>query len=261
MQVSHFLQGGAKAAMAGERDLASLKLPLGPPIAATTYIVQTNDPTSFKRMAPMAFSTGYRQESRRLRSKLLATAVLLGLIGIVAGLATWSAFSATTSNPGNSFAAGTVTITDNDSGTAMFSLSGMKPNDADTGCITVTYTGSLASTVRLYGTTTGTGLDQYLNLKVTRGSFSSPPAFDSCTGFTADATDYIAAGAGVIYNGTLQGYADSYAAGLVDPTSGSPESWTTSEAHVYKFEVTLQNDNAAQGLNATQTFTWEAQSS
>jgi len=29
----------------------------------------------------------------------------------------------------------------------------------------------------------------------------------------------------------------------------------------YQFEVTLQDDNAAQGLTSTATFTWEAQNS
>lgn len=192
--------------------------------------------------------------------KLLRTAVVLGLIGVAAGLGTWSAFSSTTSNDNNQFTSGTVTLGDDDGGsTAMFNLGSMRPGDTDTGCIKVSYTGSLNATVRLYGTTTGTGLDQYLDLKVTRGSSSS--SFDSCTGFTADSTDYIGQGAGVVYNGTLQGYPDTYAAGLVDPTSGSPETWTNPETHAYKFQVTLQDNSNAQGKNATQQFTWEARDS
>jgi hypothetical protein len=106
--------------------------------------------------------------------------------------------------PSNSLAAGTVAIGDNDTGSAIFSMTGMKPGSTDTGCIQVTYTGSLASTVRLYTTTAGTGPDPYINLVVTRGDTSSG-SFDSCTNFTADATDYIGSGAGVIYSGTLQG--------------------------------------------------------
>jgi predicted ribosomally synthesized peptide with SipW-like signal peptide len=194
------------------------------------------------------------------RHKLLASAVVLGLIGVLVGAGTLSAFTATTSNSGNSFAAGTVTLTDNDAGSAIFSLSGMKPGDTDSGCIQVTYGGSLAATVRLYGTTAGTGLDPYLDLVVTRGTVSSG-SFDSCTNFTADSTNYIGAGAGVMYSGTLAGFADSYAAGHVDPTAGSPESWTNGEVHAYRFQITLQDDNAAQNLTATQTFTWEARNS
>jgi predicted ribosomally synthesized peptide with SipW-like signal peptide len=198
--------------------------------------------------------------SRRRGWKVAVSLLVLGVLG-VALAGTWSAFSATTDNEGNTFSAGTVTLSDNDADSALFSLSNAAGGSSDTGCITVTYTGSLASTVRLYGTTGGTGLDQYLDLEITRGSLPSTPDFDSCDGFTADGTDYIGAGAGVIYNGTLQGYADDYDAGLVDPTSGTPESWATLESHVYQIQVTVQDNDLAQGKNATQTFTWEARNS
>jgi hypothetical protein len=133
------------------------------------------------------------------------------------------------------------------------------PGNTTSGCIKVIYDGSLPASVRLYGTTTGSGLDQYLNLTVTRGSYNAPePAFKSCTNFQADSTDYLGSGAGVVYSGTLQGYPDNYGSGLVDPTSGSLESWITGEDHVYRFDVTLQSDFSAQNKDATQTFTWEA---
>ena len=191
--------------------------------------------------------------------KLLLTALVLGCFVVVSGAATYSAFSSQTSNSGNSFAAGTVELTDNDAGSAMLSLSNAQPSTSDTSCILLTYSGSLASTVRLYGTISG-GLSSYLTLTVTRGTDSSP-SFDSCSSFTPDGTDYIGAGNGVIYQGNLSAFPTTYAAGLVDPTSGSPESWTTSETHSYRFVVTLQNDNAAQGLSATAAFTWEARNS
>ena len=193
---------------------------------------------------------------RSNRRKLLLTLVVLGLLGSIAGWATFSAFSATTSNTGNSFAAGTVSITDNDSNSAMLSLANAAPNATDTGCIKVDYTGSLNSTVRLYSTVTGS-LAAYLTVVVTRGTDSSP-SFDSCTNFTADATNYISQGAGVIYSGLLSAFPANYTAGIVDPFSGSPETWTTSEAHSYRFVVTLNDDTAAQGLSSTAAFTWEA---
>ena len=39
---------------------------------------------------------------------------------------------------------------------------------------------------------------------------------------------------------------------------GRAESWTTGETHVYKLQVTLQDNIAAKGKSATQIFTWEA---
>jgi predicted ribosomally synthesized peptide with SipW-like signal peptide len=184
---------------------------------------------------------------------------VVGLVVLAGGAATWAAFTATTGNTGNRIEAGSVKLEDNDSASPLLTLSASQPGATDTGCIKVTYSGSLDSGVRLYGTTTGSGLDQYLDLKVTRGIYSpSDPGFDSCTNFQPDGTNYIGAGNGVIYNGTLQGYPDGYAGGLVDPLPGSPETWATGEVHVYKIEITLQSNFAAQGLNANQKFTWEA---
>jgi predicted ribosomally synthesized peptide with SipW-like signal peptide len=190
--------------------------------------------------------------ARRLR----LTAFVLGGLLAVAGTATFSAFSSQTSNSGNSFAAGTVHLTDNDAGTAMLALTNAQPGATDTSCIVLTYSGTLDSTVRLYGAVAG-ALGPYLTLTVTRGTDSSP-SFDSCTNFTADATDYIGSGNGVVYQGLLSAFPSTYAAGLVDPTSGSPETWTSPEAHSYRFVVALANDNAAQGLSTTAAFTWEA---
>jgi hypothetical protein len=207
----------------------------------------------------------------RLAAKLGLAILAVALLGPAAAIGTWSAFSAVTSNPGNTFEAGTVVLCDNDTGspcvngTPMFALPNMDPGDSDMGCIKVSYSGTLTSRVRLYGTTGGTGLDQYLDLKVTRGTYTpSEPLFDSCTNFSADSTNYIGAGPGVIYNGTLQGYPDCYegcgTSGLVDPAPATPEDWTNPESQVYKFEITLQSNapNDAQGKTATQTFTWEA---
>ena len=189
----------------------------------------------------------------------------LGLLGVLALLAaaaggvTFAAYRATNSNGSDIIEAGSVKLSDNGDGSSIVSLSGAVPGDTTSACIKVTYDGTLPATVRLHGTTTGSGLDQYLDLKVTRGTYRpTTPVFKSCTNFQPDATNYAGAGNGLIYNGTLQGYPDDYASGLVDPLSGSPESWTTGELHVYRVDVTLQQDFSAQGKDAAQTFRWEA---
>jgi hypothetical protein len=182
---------------------------------------------------------------------------VLAVIGAVAGQ-TSSSLNDVTTNPGNSFVSGTVKVSDNDAGTALVSLANAKPGATATGCIVVTYTGTLAANVRIFGTTTGTGLDQYLDLNVTRGTISGTPAAGSCTNFTADATAYIGQGAGVIYNGTLGAFPTSSATALLDPTTGSPATWTTNAAHAYRIQVTLQNAAAGQGKTASQSFTWQA---
>lgn len=191
--------------------------------------------------------------------RLAACAVGLATVGALAGPRAYAAFSSTTSNPSDSFAAGTVLIGDNDSGAAMLAITSAKPTDAgatDTSCIKVTSTGTLDSSVRLYATVSGS-LAPYLTLTITRGADSSP-SFDSCTNFTADSTNYIGSGAGVIWTGQFSAFPTTYAAGVVDPTSGSPATWSTNNSHSYRFVSTLNDNLSAQGLSSTAAFTWEA---
>jgi hypothetical protein len=188
--------------------------------------------------------------------KILLSAFVVAIVAAVTGTGTYAAFSGTTANPSNAFASGTVTIADNDAGGTLLSLSNARPGDSSTGCIKVTYSGSLNANVHLYGSASGS-LPGYLTLTVTRGTDSSP-SFASCGSFTADSTNYIGSGAGVIYSGNLSGFPSTYGGGVVDPTSGSPATWSTSDAHSYKFAVSLQNNASAQGLSSTASFTWEA---
>jgi hypothetical protein len=205
---------------------------------------------------------------RKTKSALIV--FLVGVIAAVAGLATWSAFSSTTSNANNQFATGSVTLTDNDSGTAMFNMSNARPDDTVSKCITVSYTGTLTSNVRLYGAATaGNGLDAYLDLKVTRGTFSgATPANMACTdgagsNFVADGVTYSGgngAGAnGVLFNARMNLYPTTWAGGIADAPGGTPEPWTNPENHVYRLDVTVADDQSAANKNHTQTFTWEAQ--
>lgn len=187
--------------------------------------------------------------------QLLATLTILGAVGVLGGWATFSAFSATTSNAGNSFAAGTVEISDNDAGSYLYQESNKKPGDVVTKCIKVTYTGSLDSSVKLYASAVG-AVGEYIDLTVTPGTGS--PTFPGCTGFTADA-------GGALYTGTLKGFADTYSSytdGLAD-NPGSSTAWVTNDAVVYQLTLTLQDNNAANGVSAalstgSHSFTWEA---
>lgn len=147
-------------------------------------------------------------------------------------------------------------LLDDDYGTAMLTLSNARPGETDDGCARVTYAGDYGPTVRLYGSTTGTGLDEYLQLTVVRGTLAG--SSESCTGFTPDATDYTGAGPGVIFQDSLQKFPDEYEDGVADPVEGSEEMWTNGESHAYRFVATLADDNEAQGLTAGQRFVFEA---
>lgn len=185
---------------------------------------------------------------RRWRgAPLLAVIASLLVVSALVVTTSRAAFLATTDNTGNQLAAGTVTLVDDDSGSVMFNVSAMKPGDSVSKCIVVTYQGSLAANVKLYGSVAGTGLGAYLDMTVERGTDGS---FSDCSAFVAEATP--------IYTGTLANFAathTSWGDGLAgfSPTGGS------SEAKTFKFTLTLQDDNLAQGKNATANFTWEAQ--
>lgn len=201
------------------------------------------------------------------REPRIALGCALALIALtILGLAqdgTLASFVARAANGGNQSATGTVALGDNDSGSALFSLSGQQPNaassSANTRCVKVTSNGSLASTVRLYASTGGSGLAAYTGVTITRGSYSpSEPAFGSCTNFVPDASSHAGQGPGVIYGGALDDLPAAWSDGLVDPAPGSPETWTTGESHVYKLQLTVADNRAAEGKNATPTFTFEA---
>jgi hypothetical protein len=183
--------------------------------------------------------------------RLALTIAIVAAVGALSGFGTYSAFSSTTGNSGNSMQAGTVSITDNHTASAMLNLTNAKPSDRTTGCLKVTYNGSLPATVRMYATPSGT-LAPYLKVTITRGTGGGYPA---CTGFTADAS------AATTFSGTLNALPASWSAAGDDPAgSGTTEQWTQGETHSYQVDVQLDPSApaAAQGQSAAVSFTWEA---
>ncbi len=217
-------------------------------------------PQNGRGVSPVVPGPSDRGHLATIAVKLAATAAVVAGAALLASTATWSNLNATASNPSNSFSTGTVQLTSNSPSSAVLSLSAAKPGEASTGCIRITYTGTLPAEVKLYATSTGTGLNQYLKLVLTRGTFSGTPASGSCTGFTADTTNYISQGAGIIYSGTLAALPASATSALDDPTSANPATWTAQSIHGYQFQVTVLSNVAAQGLNGQETFTFEADS-
>jgi predicted ribosomally synthesized peptide with SipW-like signal peptide len=193
--------------------------------------------------------------------KLLATLLVLGAVGSIAASGTYSAFTATTSNAGNSFSAGTVAIAD-DSGavSAMFpGLTNQVPGAAVAKCIRVRYTGSLDSSVRLYvsaGITNGT----LYTLQVERavgGTGLTDHANRNCTNFGTGGTVTTA-----FATADLGTFPTSYATG-VDGKSGGA-AWAQNDWVDYRFTITTKDDsteNAHTTTNPTGSFafTWKAQ--
>ncbi|MGZ5302069.1 MAG: hypothetical protein ACXWEJ_09630, partial [Actinomycetota bacterium] len=187
--------------------------------------------------------------------KTLLSLLLVGVVGTVASIGTYSAFSATTVNPGDSFAAGTVVISDNDANAALYTITGAKPNDVVTRCIRVTYTGTLPALVRLYTTTPINAFGQYVTLTIDKGTMPGTTTFPNCTGFTPDAAPNV-------FTGTLSSFGagrTSFASGVA-ANPGVAAQWVTNDTVVYRFTLTMQDNNlAVGGSSGTHSFTWEAQ--
>lgn len=191
------------------------------------------------------------------RTKILRTLGVLAALAALAATGVFSAFSSQTDNPGNVVTAGTVTLADNDGGSALYSLTAAKPGDSAASCIRVVYTGTLAATVKLYTPSSIGDLGPYVNLKVEPGTQASP-SFPSCTGFTPDA-------GAALFDGTLASFAtahNSFANGLADNPGTSATAWAINDAVVYRVTATLAAnapDDAQGDSTGTHTLRWEAQ--
>ena len=185
---------------------------------------------------------------------LAISAGIIGLIGALASIGVFAAFSASTSNAGNSIAAGTVVIADNDAGAAFYNVTNQKPGDTQQKCIKVTYTGSLDADVKIYTPDTIGAIGPYVNLTIEAGTQASP-TFPSCTGFTPDA-------GGPLFSGTLAGFAaanNSYANGILDRPGTVATKWVNNDSVVYRITATLADNDLAQGTSSgTHSFKWEA---
>lgn len=107
---------------------------------------------------------------------------------LVAGLMVWqgstAAFTSTTRNAGNSWAAGQVALTDDDAGRAGFTVENLVPGATGERCIVVTSNSTVPGEVRAYVQNlagSAVGLENHIDLRVERGTGGS---FNDCTGFS-----------------------------------------------------------------------------
>ena len=187
------------------------------------------------------------------KRKLLLTLLIVGLLGSVAAFGTYSAFTATTTNSGNSFAAGTVAIQDDSGlGTALISASNKGPGTSTVACIQIKYTGSLTSTVHFYIPSTTNG-DKF-QVQVERGSgMSDLSTRGSCTGFSSSSTAFTTA--------DLNTFPTAYSGGVVGKATDG--TWAQNDTVDYRFTFSVKDDttpNAHTSAVSTGTFaiTWEA---
>jgi hypothetical protein len=124
----------------------------------------------------------------RQTAKVLAaitTPVALIATGALIYTSSYAAFTGQTRNSGNQWSTGSVSLTDDDNGSARFQVKNMLPGATDTKCITVTANASVASTVKGYAVNPVTSpqkLEDRIKVTIDSGTGGS---FADCTGFVA----------------------------------------------------------------------------
>lgn len=195
----------------------------------------------------------------RIVSRWAVVPVSLMVSGALVWQSSYAAFSTTTVNPTNDFTAGSVVLGDDDSDTAMFTATLLKPTNTGTKCITVTSTGTLASTVKLYSTSYTTSTDTaspfaafgtHIDLVIDEGTGGS---FSSCTGFGSSTN---------LFTGTLASFA-STKTNFSNGVSTWAPAGSGSPSKTYRIQYTLNasTPNGAQSGTTGIGFTWEAQNS
>jgi hypothetical protein len=182
------------------------------------------------------------QHPKRVATLAVALCAVMGT-GMLVWSASQAAFSAPTGNIGSSFSVATVALGDDDSGTAMFAVTNAQPGDSGQQCITVNFTGSAPSTVKLSATGLTGALGPYLSMTVEQGTGGS---FAGCTGFVSQTS----------VSATLTSFAGTYtdfASGF-----GSWPSATAGSSRTYRISWSPAWDNAAANKWAALTFVWEA---
>ena len=124
----------------------------------------------------------------------------------------------------------------------MFAATGSKPGDNGQHCIKVSYTGNVATNVRLYAVSTTSTLSPFLDMVIEQGTGGS---YASCAGFAGS----------TIYTGTLGALGGTFGTGV-----GTWAPSASGDTQVYRIGWTLQDNYSAQGTATTLAFTWEAQS-
>jgi hypothetical protein len=178
---------------------------------------------------------------------------------LLAGLMVWqgsvAAFSAETYNAGNNWQAGSVTLSNDGTGGAMFSVGSLVPGQTGIHCIQVTATG-VAGVVKTYvqGNVLD-GLETHITMKIEQGTGATYGA--ACTGFTPVTTEATQPLATIFTDHA------SYANGILPWTTTAGTS-TMSYRFTWTFDTTNLSQaevNALEGKSVRTDIEWELQNS
>jgi spore coat-associated protein N len=181
--------------------------------------------------------------------RLALGALLTLLLAAAAVVGSGADFTASSANPANTFAAGTLTISNSKEGAAVLSASGLKPGNSANGTVDIQNTGDLNGIFTLSRTAPvdsdgANPLSGKLNLTIIDcGTFASG------TPVCGDGNDV------TVYNGGTIGQM-----GTVGHTVNSLGTYAANDKHRYQFTVQLDNSagNAYEGDTSSVEFDWAA---
>jgi len=223
--------------------------------------------------------------------KILLSLLVLGAVTSAISAGTFASFTATTSNPGNTFATGTLTMDTDHSAASFLALSGMVPGDSVAGLLAIQSTGSedmtYALTTDVTATTAGavppasnlnvlsSDTTNGLQLYIQRCSqaWTGSGASATCGGTAADVVGTSGAPVPLIGSGGANTYTSTARAmGVLcdsDVTAAQRTARSTTctntastSSDYLKVRVSLPAtaDNGFQGKSATVRFTWDGTS-
>jgi hypothetical protein len=178
------------------------------------------------------------------RRTLAALATVLAASSLT--VASGADFTAESASPLNTFATGTLTISNSNAGAAILSAGGMRPGDpAVTGTVDIANSGSLPGAFTL---TRSTPQDSDATHPL---SARLHVVVRDCGAFDGSTAPACGAGAGtLVYDGTLAAMTDAEALGT----------FAGGEKHRFRFETTVDPTagNEYQGASSQTEFTWTA---
>jgi hypothetical protein len=193
----------------------------------------------------------------RRKRKLLLSLLIVGALGSVASWGMYSAFTATTTNSGNTITAGSVKISQHSGAVAFYARSsdvGPGASNAIVRCVRVKYEGSLPASVKLYVTPAPSNATAF-HLKVERGSgLTTLDNTMSCAGFTSSSTPF---------EDTLDQLGTSFDDADAVDGKASGAAWSANHEVDYRFTISVVDDSTPNAHTTTQSsgshaFVWEA---
>ncbi|HYU61291.1 MAG TPA: TasA family protein [Solirubrobacterales bacterium] len=165
------------------------------------------------------------------------------LLAVAVAVGSGANFTAQTANPGNTFASGTLTMSNSKDNVAILTAANMKPGDTASGTVDIQNTGSLSGVFSLSRTNLTNSdainpMSQKLDLVV-----------KDCGDFSAG-TPTCDAGDPEKYNGTLDAMTAAIALGT----------YASNEKHRYEFTATFNSSagDVYQGDSTSARFQWDA---